>query len=96
MFKIQNSEAFMLADFLFFCSRLQFSQHRSRIQLGSRLPADVPFRTVEYAVTSVVSDGLVGYIFEVSVLQTVRKGAGQSISLSIKVPQAVSFFSVLL
>lgn len=37
----------------------------SKIQLGSKLPADIPFRVVEYAVTLVLYDGLSGYISKV-------------------------------
>lgn len=55
----------MLADLFFFCLRLQFSQLSSKIHTGSKLPAYVSFRTVEYAVTSVADDGLVGYISKV-------------------------------
>lgn len=49
--------------------------------------------------TSVVNDGLVGYISKViyvSAADCESDKAGKSISLNIKVPQAVSFFSVLL
>ena len=63
--KISKFRSFCVSWPSSFYLRLQFSQLSSRMQLGSKLPADVPFRTVEYAVTLVVHDGLVGYVSKV-------------------------------
>lgn len=67
-YNFKNSEACTLADLFFFFLLLfkaAVSQHSSSTQLGSELLVDVPFRTEEHAVTSVVDDGLVGCISKV-------------------------------
>lgn len=58
---IQNSEAFMLADLpCLLPFKAAVRQLHSKTQLGSKLLVDVLFRIMEYALTSVVNDGLVG------------------------------------
>lgn len=62
----------MLADFpCLLPFEAAVRQLSSKTQLGFELLVDVLFRTMEYALTSVVDDGLVGYVSKV-ILQYCR------------------------
>lgn len=62
----------MLADFpCLLPFKAAVRQLSSKTQLGLKLLVDVLFRTMEYALTSVVDGGLVGYVSKV-ILQYCR------------------------